>query len=73
MPSYPMVNALVKHGGLLAAVVAVGAVGSGIYLAIALNLPLLALAGVVVGAVAYALLKSYAELVAIIADMMLPK
>ena len=50
MQTYPMVHALVRHGGMAAALV--GALG---------------------GALIYALLKSYSELVTIIADMMLPK
>lgn len=72
-PSYPAVNILLRHGRLIAALIGV--------------LPLIAGAwGVVEGApgvfaalaalaapVLYLLMRSYVELVTIIADMLLPK
>jgi len=73
MSTYPMVRALVRHGSLLAAVTAALSIVLGIFLAATQGAPVYLAVGIVVGALLYVLLKSYVELVAIIADMMLPK
>ena len=73
MQTYPMVHALVRHGGTAASVLALGMLALGAYAAMQAGSPLYALIGAVGGAVTYVLLKSYTELVTIIADMMLPK
>jgi len=73
MPTYPMVHALVRHGSHLALAVGLAAGAVGIYLAVTLGSIVFAVVGIGGGGVLYVLLKSYSELVAIIADMMLPK
>lgn len=73
MRTYPMVMAIVRHGSLMSAVVALAVAALGIYLATAGHGIVFAVAGALLAGVLYALLKSYSELVAIIADMMLPK
>ena len=73
MPTYPMVHALVRYGSLLAIVVALSVAAVGIGLSISLENAFVALIGIGAGGVLYVLLKSYSEMVAIIADMMLPK
>lgn len=72
-PSYPMLRLIARHGSLIAAF-------------IGLLLPLLGVLagladygwawtglGVVGGAIAWALMKSYAEMVAVICDTLLPQ
>jgi len=73
MSTYPMVHAVVRHGNLFAVLVAAAAAAFGIYFAVAQASVVHALIGVAAGGVLYVLLKSYVELVTIIADMMLPK
>ena len=73
MRTYPMVTALVRYGTLLAVLVALAAATFGLYLSIAGLGSAFAVGGVLIGGVLFVLLKSYTELVAIIADMMLPK
>jgi hypothetical protein len=73
MPAYPMVNAVVRHGNLFAVVMAGAAVALGVYFALVHASIVYALIGVAAGGMLYVLLKSYVELVTIIADMMLPK
>jgi hypothetical protein len=73
MQTYPMVHALVRHGSLAASVVALSTLALGAYAAVQTGSVVFALAGALGGALVYALLKSYSELVTIIADMMLPK
>ena len=73
MQTYPMVQALVRYGGRAAVVVALATLALGAYAALQAGSLIWAVVGALVGALAYALLKSYSELVTIIADMMLPK
>ena len=73
MRTYPMVQALVKYGHALAIVAALATLGVGIAFAVRDGAIGFAAAGLAAGAVLYILLKSYVELVSIIADMMLPK
>lgn len=73
MPHYPLVNWLIRYGAWFAAIMAVAPPVIGVYFAFT-GTGWIALAiGVLVGIVTYVLLKSYVELVAIIADMLLPK
>ncbi len=73
MPNYPIIHFLVRHGHRFAIAVALLPAVSGIGLAAAgWGWPYGA-AGVVASAVLYVIMKSYVELVAIIADMLLPK
>ena len=71
--SYPMVHALVKYGHALAILAALACLAFGIAFAVRDGAIAYAAAGLAVGVLLYVLLKSYTELVSIIADMMLPK
>ena len=73
MPSYPMVRAMVKYGHVFAIAAAVGCLAFGVAFAVREETIAYGAAGIAVGALLYVLLKSYTELVSIIADMMLPK
>ena len=73
MRTYPMVQALVKYGHALAIVAALACLALGIALTVREGGIVYAAAGLAGGALLYVLLKSYTELVSIIADMMLPK
>jgi hypothetical protein len=70
---YPMVNLLVRHGSLLAIVGALLVPLGSVIIALMTGVWLYVLGGCVGGLVLYVLLKSYVELVAIMADMLLPK
>jgi len=73
MPNYPVVNFLVRFGNYFAGLAGVLPVIAGFYLAASGAGAAVALAALAGGALLYVLLKSYVELVTIIADMMLPK
>jgi hypothetical protein len=73
MPNYPVVNFLVRHGHRFAVAVALLPAIAGIYLGFSGWGWPIAVGGGVAGAILYVLAKSYVELVAIIADMLLPK
>jgi hypothetical protein len=73
MSQYPVVDLLVRHGTLVSAVIGAAPVVFGL-LATATGSSWLFLAGgIAAGAIAFLLMKSYVEVVAIIADMLLPK
>jgi hypothetical protein len=70
---YPVVQFLVRHGSAVAIVAALcPLVGAVIAFAAGAHWAFLP-AGIVAGGFAWLLIKSYAEVVAIIADMLLPK
>jgi hypothetical protein len=73
MDSYPTIKLIVERGNLLA--IAIGALPLlGAIALVALGVHWFALvAGAVAAAVVYFLMKSYVELVRVIADMLLPK
>jgi hypothetical protein len=73
MPNYPVIHFLVRHGHLFAIAVALLPVAAGACLAISGGGWLYGAGGVAAGGVLYVLMKSYVEMVAIIADMLLPK
>ena len=73
MPKYPVVDFLLRHGRGFAIAVALLPVMAGIYLAMSGWSWAIAAGGVMTGAILYVLAKSYVELVAIIADMLLPR
>lgn len=73
MTEYPVLHFLVKHGTSLAIATAVAPVLLTIAAVVAGWNILWIPAGIVVGAFAYLIMKSYAELVAVISDMLLPK
>ena len=73
MPNYPVINFLVRHGNRFAVAVALIPVVAGLAMAYTGWGWPCAVGGIVAGAVLYVIAKSYVELVAIIADMLLPK
>ena len=73
MPNYPIIQFLVRHGHPFAIGVALLPALAGLWVLLAGGLWLYGIGAVVAGAVLYVLMKSYVELVAIIADMLLPK
>ena len=73
MPKYPFIDFLLRHGHVFAVAVTLLPVAAGLYLAYAGLGWIWAAGGVALGAVLYVIAKSYVELVAIIADMLLPK
>jgi uncharacterized membrane protein len=73
MPNYPIINFLVRHGHPFAIAVALAPVAAGACLASSGGGWPYGAGGIAAGAVLYVLMKSYVEMVAIIADMLLPK
>lgn len=73
MPNYPVINFLLRHGHRFALAVALLPAITGLYLGFTGWGWPFAVGGAVTGVVLYVLAKSYVELVAIIADMLLPK
>jgi hypothetical protein len=73
MDAYPTIKLIVERGNLLAILIGVLPLLGGIALVL-LGVHWFALvAGAVAAAVVYFLMKSYVELVRVIADMLLPK
>lgn len=73
MPNYPIIHFLVRHGHPFAIGVALLPALAGIGIFLAGGPWLYGAGGIAAGAVIYVLMKSYVEMVAIIADMLLPK
>jgi fatty acid desaturase len=71
--TYPAIHFLVRHGHTLAIAVAVVICLSGIAAAVAGWGWVWVPAGVVLGALAYLLFRSYAEIVQVIAETLLPR
>ncbi len=71
--TYPMISFLVRYGSSAALGVAVVVLLGCLLSAVITGNWLYAPAGLVGGPVIYVLLKSYVELVAVMADMLLPK
>lgn len=72
-PHYPVVNFLVKHGKAFAFSISALVPLLGLYLSLRIGDWIYLPIGVVAGGVLLVILKSYMELVHIIADMLLPK
>ena len=73
MPKYPVIDFLLRHGHPFAIAVALlPAIGGAGLACLGWGWPIAA-GGVLAGGILYVLAKSYVELVAIIADMLLPK
>ena len=70
---YPVIDFLLRHGHRFAIVVALLPMAAGLFLGASGWGWLIAVGGVLTGAILYVLAKSYVELVALIADMLLPK
>jgi hypothetical protein len=73
MPNYPIIHFLVRRGHPFAIGVALLPALAGLWLLLAGGPWLYGVGAIAAGAVLYVLMKSYVELVAIIADMLLPK
>ena len=72
-PTYATLHLLVRHGDLIALLVALAPVLGGVA-AWAMGLSAVyALVGVLAGAFLYLIMRSYVELVRVIVDMLLPK
>ena len=71
--AYPMVRMLVKHGTALSIALGVVLAAAGIWAALAGFGWAWALAGVLTGAFAGLMMRSYVEVVRLIADMLLPR
>jgi len=73
MDQYPTIKLIVERGNLLAIVIALLPLAGGIA-AVVLGMHwLLLIAGAVSAAVVYLLMRSYVELVRVMADMLIPK
>jgi hypothetical protein len=73
VPKYPFINFLLRHGHGFATAVTLLPVAAGLYLAYAGLGWIWVAGGAVLGAVVYVIARSYVEIVALIADMLLPK
>jgi hypothetical protein len=73
MPKYPFIDFLLRHGNAFAIVVALLPVAAGLYLAYVGLGWICAAGGIIVGGILYVIARSYVEIVAVIADMLLPK
>lgn len=73
MPHYPVIQFLVRHGHRFAIAVGLLPAVAGVAAALAGGGWAYGAAGIVGSVVLYVIMKSYVELVAIIADMLLPK
>jgi hypothetical protein len=70
---YPMIDLLIRHGAVMALVGALLVPIGSVVVALVTGVWLYVLVGIIGGAILYVLLKSYVELVAVMADMLLPK
>jgi hypothetical protein len=70
---YPMIDLLIRHGAVMALGGALLVPIGSVVVALMTGVWLYVVAGILGGAILYVLLKSYVELVAVMADMLLPK
>lgn len=73
VPSYPAVNILLRHGRLIAVFIGIVPLIVAVWMVVAGAPTTFAVAAIVAAPVLYLLIRSYVELVTIIADMLLPK
>lgn len=73
MPSYPLLDFIVRHGRTLAMVLGLATLAAGLAAAWCLGAWPWGLAGVVGGVLVYGFVASYAELVRLVTDMLMPK
>jgi len=73
MNSYPILNLLVTHGRMIALALAVLTLAAGIFTSVETNMIAWAFAGGAGGCLVYGFVASYAELVRLVTDMLLPK
>lgn len=72
-PTFPALHFIVKHGNVLALLLALCPPFGGLLLWATGGSPAVIIAGALGGALLYLIMRSYAELVRIIVDMLLPK
>ena len=72
-PNYPAINFLLRFGGYLSALVGLLPVLVATWVVANGGHVVMMLVGIGVGAFAYLIMRSYTELVDLIADMLLPK
>ena len=73
MDAYPILDFIVRHGRRLAGILAAATFAAGIATGWLQDAWLWSLAGAGAGALVYGLIASYAELVRLVTDMLLPK
>lgn len=73
MNSYPLLDFLVRHGHRLAAALGAAVLIAGLAAAWSQGAWLWGLAGLIGGALTYGFVASYAELVRLVTDMLMPK
>jgi hypothetical protein len=73
MPTYPMINLVVKHQKTLAVGAAVVLILLFLVPAVLLQAPLLGVCGVILGSVVWFLLRLLGEVVQVIAETLLPR
>jgi tetrahydromethanopterin S-methyltransferase subunit C len=73
MPSYPMLGFVARHGGWLAAVVALAVALGGIAVCAITGAVLFAILGIVAGVLVFIVARALVEMVRLITDMLLPK
>lgn len=73
MDAYPLLDFLVRHGRRLAVVLAVATLAAGLTAGWLLDAWFWGLAGAVGGLLIYGLVASYAELIRLVTDMLMPK
>ena len=73
MNDYPIIAFLVRYGKWAAIVLGLAPVLAGLYFAATGAGWIMLAAGIAAGVIAYVVVKSYVELVCLIADMLLPK
>jgi hypothetical protein len=70
---YPMLRLIERHGGAMAAAAGILPLAAAVWAVAAGCSPAWLVAGVIGAVVLYAAVKSYAELVRVMTDMLLPK
>jgi hypothetical protein len=73
MPSYPMLDLVVRHGAWASIALAAAVVLVALFWAYAAGSALVAIAGLLVAVLTFALARTVVELVRLITDMLLPK
>lgn len=73
MDAYPLLDFIVRHGRNLALGLGAATFAAGLAVALAQQAWLWGLGGAVVGVLVYGLAASYAELIRLVTDMLMPK
>ena len=72
-PTFPALHFLINYGNAIALLLALGIPTIGIWVGIIGRSPASIAGGVIVGAFTYLIMRSYVDLVRLVADAMLPK